>query len=78
MKFSKLKFSILAIAFSSIFSIQDLLAENDPPIPMGSGGFDDTTVVGGAIDDYLPLLFLVAMLLGVWFINKINRQAYSD
>lgn len=63
---------MLTIIFSFIISIQDLFSENHPPAPKGSGGFGDGVVVGGTapIDDFIPLLFFAAILLGVWIINK--------
>lgn len=70
---SKLK-NILATVFISLISTVELFAKNgnNPPMPRGSGGFDDGSVVGGPIDNYIPILFFVALLLGAWTLNRFN------
>ena len=68
------KYSILTLVVSLLFSVQDLFADNQhPPAPRGNEGFDTGVVVGGPIDDYLPLLFFVAILLGTWAINRYKK-----
>ena len=64
------KYSILTFIFSVIFSVQNLIAKNEPPTPRGSGGFDDEWVVDGPIDNYILLLFFAALIFGAWAINK--------
>ena len=67
--------NILATVFISLMSVVQLLADNNhPPIPKGGDGFDDGYVVDGPIDNYLPLLFIAAMALGVIMITKIKSN----
>ena len=72
MKNLNLKYFVLTTLFSTVLGVLSLFANKKPPIPRGNGGFDDGTVVGGPIDDYIPLLIIGAVLLGVWAINKIK------
>jgi hypothetical protein len=64
------KYSILTLIFGMLLSVQNLFANKELPAPKGSEGFDNKWTVGGPIDDYLPLLFIAALLLGVWALNK--------
>ena len=67
--------SLLATAFLTLISAVQLLADNNhPPTPNGSGGLDDGVVVGGPIDDFIPLLFLLAMVFGAIMITKIKSK----
>lgn len=43
-----------------------------PPMPRGGGGFDDSVVVGGAIDGSLIVLFVLALVFGIYQINKLR------
>ena len=65
-----------------LFILNSLLAfSRDLPPPRADSAGEPCMIPGTCsvpIDDYLPFLFLVAMLLGVWFINNMNRQEYSD
>lgn len=75
MKISTQKHTILIFAFSVLLSVQNLYAKNQPPTPKGYGGFDDSYVVGGAIDNLLPYLLIVAILFGLFsIIKKINQM----
>ena len=56
--------SVLVTLFISLINIAQLIAKNLPPAPKGGGGFDDDWVVGGPIDNYLPLLFFMALVSG--------------
>ena len=67
--------SILATVFIFLIDAVELFAKNMPPAPKGGEGTDSGGVVGDVpIDDYLPLLFIMAILLGVWVINKYNSS----
>ena len=68
--------SILATIFLSLMGTVELFAKNsdNPPAPRGSGGFDNGGVVGSPIDDYLPLLFFAALMLGVWALNRLTSK----
>lgn len=74
MKNLNLKYFVLTTLFSTVLGVLSMFAKNQPPPPKGGSGFDDAWVVGGAIDDYIPLLFAGAILLGVWVINKYKMQ----
>ena len=74
MKYLNVKYIVLTTLFSTIFNVMSLYARNHPPNPY-TGGLDDSTRVGGAIDDFIPLLFLGAILLGIWAINKYKLQS---
>ena len=65
---------ILSTTFISLTGVVQLVAEIKPPMPM-EGGFDEGTVVGGPIDNYLPLLFFMAMVLGIWVINRSKKTS---
>ena len=71
--------SILATVFLSLIGAAQLFAKIKPPAPRGSGGFDTGDngdgYVGGPIDDYLPLLFFMAMALGIWVINRSKKTS---
>jgi hypothetical protein len=73
MKNFNFKFLILTFIFSSILNIQSLFANNHPPSPKG-GGLDDSFPVGanGAIDNHIIFLFVAAILLGLFAINKFR------
>ena len=69
--------SILATLFLSVISIVELLAKGTPdrmPTPMGAGGFDDSTVVGGSVDVFVPLLIVVAITFGIWSLNRKRKK----
>jgi len=61
-----------------LFTISSFYGFSQPPKTRGSGGFDDSVVVGGPIDDYLILLFFAAMALGAWYIYKVKQQRVSE
>lgn len=61
--------SILVVVLLTVFQFSELVARNQPPAPRGSGGFGDDVVVGGPIDNYLPLLFFIALILGMCMLN---------
>ena len=65
--------SILATVFLSLNTVY-LFAKNQPPAPKGAGGFDEDWVVGGPIDDYLPLLFFVALAFGATMIARVSKM----
>lgn len=67
-----IKYYILTLSFYITSSYKKLIANNNPPTPRGSGGFDDGVVVGGPIDYYLPLLFCVALIFGAFALNKLK------
>ena len=72
----KIKYTLLVLFFYMASSLQELYAENEPPPP--KGGFDDCCVVGDVpIDSHVLILFFAAMLLGVWFVNKMHKQEYT-
>ena len=67
--------NILSTVFISLINTVHLTANNPPiPVPRGGGGFDDSVVVGGPIDNYLPLLFFMASVFGMWAINRNNTK----
>ena len=66
---------IFAMLGLILFQTSLLMADNNyPPTPGAAGGFDDDFVVGGAIDSYLPLLFMLALVLGSVMIAKIKSE----
>lgn len=67
--------SILATVFLSLVGAVQLMADKGNPIPApkGAGGFDTGSVVGGPIDNYLPLLFFMALVFGIWMINSSKK-----
>jgi hypothetical protein len=72
----KLYSKIVQLLFFGVFMPISSLFAGDPPPPTrdNNQGFDGDVVVGGAIDNFIPLLFLVAMILGIWIINKYKPQ----
>ena len=71
MKKTNFKKTLVAIVLT-VFQFTELMAnKNNPPTPRG--GFDDSVVVGGAIDNYLPLLFFMALILATWVLNKKTK-----
>jgi len=70
MKKINIIFLVLTLVFNSILNVQTLIARNRPPAPRGSGGFGDGTVVGGALDNYLIVLLVIALIFGSIIINK--------
>ena len=60
---------IIHTVLIALFSIGNVIAK-DVPAPMGGDGFDNGGVVGGPIDDYVPLFMIIALLLGAWRIYK--------
>ena len=67
---SLLKYIIVTIV-QMFVGVNVLYANNHPPTPRGAGGFPDIHPVGGAIDGYLILFTLIAVLFGVWKLKKI-------
>ena len=51
-----------------VFLLNDtvIVAKNKLPTPTGAGGFDDSVVVGGPINELLPVLAIVAITYGLW------------
>jgi len=74
MKKINLKYYVLTLLFSTVLGISSLFANKKPPMPKESRGFDDSYPVGGPIDNYIPLLFVGAILLGMWAIKKYKMQ----
>ena len=74
MKQFNLKYTVLTFAFSFVLFVQSIFAEKEPPILKGSGGFDDTVVVGGAIDDLLPYLMIFAIVYGFYIVVKKTNE----
>lgn len=74
MKNNKIRNTLLAILVF-MFQTVEILAKNQPPAPKGSGGFGDDVVVGGPIDDYLPMLFFVALAFGAWALNRSKKAS---
>ena len=72
MKKNKFK-KILVVVLLAVFQFTELMARSHPPTPKGSGGFGDDVVVGGPIDNYLPLLFFVALVFGIWILGKNKK-----
>ena len=64
---------VLVAVLLAVFQFSELMAKNQPPAPRGSGGFDGVVVVGGPIDNYLPLLFFMALILGTWMMDKKTK-----
>ena len=64
---------ILVAVLLTVFQFSELMAKNQPPVPKGSGGFGDDVVVGGPIDNYLSLLFFMALLFGIWILDKKQK-----
>ena len=67
-------FLVLTLVLNSILNVQTLIASNMPPAPR-DGGFDNGGTVGSPIDNYLIILFIVALTFGSLMINKhrINK-----
>lgn len=66
----------ITTALATLASTVQLFAKDTPktiPTPRGSGGFDDGTVVGGTIDNFIPLLFLGSIVLGAYILNKRQK-----
>lgn len=63
---------ISIISVVVLFVSPNLNSENRPPIPAtkGAGGFEDIYVVGGAIDNYVILMMIVGMFLGLFGIKR--------
>ena len=72
MKYLNVKHIVLTTLLSTVFNVMSLYARKRPPAPFG--GVDDSVRVGGAIDDFLPLLFMASIVLGVWALNKFKAQ----
>jgi hypothetical protein len=77
MKFINLKrvFATLSFLLMQTFVV---FAEKIPPTPKGNVGFDDPWVVGGPIDDYLPILFITAVIFGSIMITKYKSRNISN
>ena len=68
--------SILTTVLLSLTDVAQIFAINNPiPAPRGGGGFDDSVVVGGPIDNYLPFLFFIALVFGIWVINRSKKTS---
>ena len=68
-KFKNIMTSVFVLFFASINGF----AEKTLPPPKGSGGFSEDYVVGGSIDG-VAVLFVLALILGVWFILTYNKE----
>ena len=68
------KYKIFFVLIVILVSLQDLFANNEPPAPRGSGGFEDAVVVGGAIDSYILLMLFVGFILGAYYLRKIKLK----
>ena len=66
----KINYKKIFATLSFLFIQVSFLMASPKPMKRGSGGFVDDNQVGTAIDNYLIILFVVAMLVGVYFINK--------
>lgn len=77
MKNNKIKTTLLAVLLFMFQAVQVLAERRDLPAPpKGAGGFDNGVVVGGPIDDYLPLLFLIGAIVGIWVLQ--NKKKFSN
>ena len=65
---------VFAIVFIASINTVQLLAKTNPTPPSGGSGFDDGTVVGGAIDNYFFLMFFIALIFGTWTINNFTSS----
>ena len=65
---------ILSTAFIFLINTVYIFAKHIPPAPKGGKGFDDDWVVGGPIDDYILLLFVMALVFGAIMITKIKSK----
>jgi hypothetical protein len=70
MKNLNLKKRIFLLLLVPVFTAQDMLSKNQPPMPRGSGGFDGGEVVGGSINQYIFILFIVGAIYAIWAINR--------
>jgi len=70
MNILKMKNIVLMFIFTVLLTVQELVAANQPPIPRGSGGFDDDYVVGGSIDSFIPYIIIIGLVIGVWGMQK--------
>ena len=48
------------------------------PAVRGNDGFGEDGVVYGVIDDYIPFMIVIALILGLWFINRINNESVIE
>ena len=67
----------IILMLSMFFSVQDIFAKKGngmPTPPRGGGGFDDGGVVDGPIDNFIPVLFILAMVFGAIMITKIRSK----
>jgi len=70
---------LLSTVVFTVFQAMHLFASGGdklPTPPRGSGGFDGGVVVGGElpIDEYIPLLFVLALVFGAIMIMKIKSK----
>lgn len=70
MKILKIKNTLLIFAFAIFLNIQESIAEIIPPTPKGAGGFDDGVVVGGSIDNFIPFVVVIGIIVGTWAMQK--------
>lgn len=70
--------NILTTFLLTVISVVELLAKGKGfPEPRGAGGFDEGSVVGGPIDDFIPLLIVAAITFGVWALNRRKEDILS-
>ena len=66
----------IVIAF--LLGIVDTVAKNNPPVPNPNGRTNDGVPVGLGlpIDENLPVLFIIALLLGIYIVynHKFKTQ----
>jgi len=73
MKRRNITYKIIFTLISLLVSVQDIMANNEPPMPKTNGGFRGTYVVGqGAIDQHIVILLLIGMISGIYFMLKLN------
>ena len=70
MRILKIKNILLTFTFTVLLTVQELIAASQPPIPKGSGGFDNGGVVGGSIDGFIPYIIVVGLAFGIWGLQK--------
>ncbi len=66
----RINYKKIFTTLSFLFVQISFLMASPKPMKRGSGGFIDDNQVGTAIDSHLIILFVVAMAVGVYFINK--------